>query len=95
MTTKKPFPGMNPFFEQRWQEAHHMLIAHLRDALQERLPADLAAGAEEGAAAIGEGESRTTCRPDVQVREPRTLEEPAVAEVAPAPCRVIAAELDF
>ena len=45
MTTKNPFPGMNPFFEQRWQDAHTMLIAYMRDALQERLPGDLVAGA--------------------------------------------------
>jgi hypothetical protein len=83
VTTKNPFPGMNPFFEQRWRDAHTMLIAYLRDALQERLPADLTARAEEEAASIGAGERATTYRPDVQVREPWTLKEPAVAGVTP------------
>jgi len=83
MTTTNPFPGMNPFFEQQWQDAHTMLIAYLRDALQERLPADLTARAEEEAASIGAGERATTYRPDVQVREPWTLKEPAVAGVTP------------
>jgi len=83
MTTTNPFPGMNPFFEQQWQDAHTMLIAYLRDALQERLPADLTARAEEEAASIGAGERATTYRPDVQVREPWALKEPAIAEVTP------------
>jgi hypothetical protein len=47
MTTKNPFPGMNPFFEQQWRDAHTTLITYLRDALQERLPPDLSARAEE------------------------------------------------
>jgi hypothetical protein len=51
--TANPFPGMNPFFEQHWRDAHTMLIGCLHDALQERLPADLVARAEEEAVAIG------------------------------------------
>jgi hypothetical protein len=86
MTTVNPFPGMNPYFEQRWRDAHTMLIAYLRDALQERLPADLVAGAEEAAVAIGLGQDTQPYRPDVQVREPWTLKEPAAAAVAaPSP----------
>jgi hypothetical protein len=37
MTTANPFPGMNPFIEQQWRDAHTMLISYLRDHLQERL----------------------------------------------------------
>ncbi len=86
MTTKNPFPGMNPFIEQQWRDAHASLITYLRDALQTGLPADLIARAEEETVAIGAGERTTTYRPDVQVREPWTLKEPvAAAEVAPAP----------
>lgn len=47
MTMRNPFPGMNPFFEQRWPDAHSSLITYLRDALQEPLPDDLIVGAEE------------------------------------------------
>ena len=36
MTTKNPFPGMNPFFEQRWRDARSSLITYLRDALQDK-----------------------------------------------------------
>jgi hypothetical protein len=81
MTAKNPFPGMNPFIEQRWRDAHTMLIAYLRDALQERLPIDLVAGAEEEIVTIGASERSTTYRPDVQVREPLTLKEPLTVDV--------------
>src|SRR5437867_6772711 len=70
VTTKNPFPGMNPYFEQRGRDAHTRLIAYLCDALQERLPADLVAGAEEEVVTIGTGEWTTAYRPDVQVRQP-------------------------
>ncbi|HOB99109.1 MAG TPA: DUF4058 family protein [Verrucomicrobiota bacterium] len=82
MMTKNPFPGMNPFFQQRWRDAHTMLVAYCRDALQERLPADLVAGAEEETVVIGADEHETAYRPDVQVREPWRLQEPAAAAVA-------------
>ncbi len=82
MMTKNPFPGMNPFFQQRWRDAHTMLVAYCRDALQERLPADLVAGAEEETVVIGADERGTEYRPDVQVREPWRLQEPAAAAVA-------------
>ena len=29
MTLKNPFPGMNPFFEQQWRDAHTQLITVL------------------------------------------------------------------
>ena len=92
MTTKNPFPGMNPFFAQRWRDAHTMLIAYLRDALQKRLPADLVAGAEEEAVTIGAREPATAYRPDLQVREPWTLHEPAATEGAAQPPPTIATE---
>jgi hypothetical protein len=92
MSTKNPFPGMNPFFEQRWRGAHTALITYLRDALQERLPPDLIAGPEEEVVTIGAGESPTSYRPDVQVREPWTLKEPAVAAPATKPPSITATE---
>lgn len=72
MTTKNPFPGMNPFFEQRWQDAHTMLIAYMRDALQERLPSDLVAGAEEELVAIG-GEADPVKFRAPEASEPRRV----------------------
>jgi hypothetical protein len=70
MTTKNPFPGMNPFFELRWQDAHTRLITHICETLQERLPGDLVAGAEEQVVAIGADAQSGAFRPDVQVRHP-------------------------
>jgi hypothetical protein len=57
--------------------------------LQERLPADLIAGPEEEVVTVGARGQATQYRPDLQVREPVELEEPAVAEVStpPATCR--------
>jgi hypothetical protein len=85
VTKKNPFPGMNPFFEQQWRDAHASLLMYLRDALQERLPADLVARTEEEVIAIGAGRSVAGYRPDVQVREPWTLKEPSDSEVASIP----------
>src|SRR2546428_8992486 len=85
MTTQNPFPGMNPFFEQRWRGAHTALITYLRDALQERLPPDLIAAPEEEVVTIGAGEELTTYRPDIQVQQPWTLKEPGATEVAQNP----------
>jgi hypothetical protein len=88
MTTKNPFPGMNPFFEQQWRDAHTRLITYLNDALQERLPPDLIIRAEEEVVTIGADEKSKTYRPDVQIREPWTLEESgataAATELPPA-----------
>lgn len=82
MTTKNPFPGMNPFFEQQWRDAHARLITYFHDALQERLPADLTVRTEEEVVAIGTDERATAYRPDVQVREPWILKEPGATAVA-------------
>src|SRR2546426_8076199 len=80
MTTKNPFPGMNPFFEQRWQDAHTRLIAYLCDALQERLPGGLVAGAEEELVAIGAEVEPAKFRPDISVKKP--WEDPSAGGVA-------------
>lgn len=92
MITKNPFPGMNPFIEQRWQDAHTMLISYMRDALQERLPVDLVAGAEEELVAIGAEVQPAKFRPDVSAKQPR--EDPGAGGVAvAAPVRAPAATL--
>ena len=82
MTTKNPFPGMNPFFEQQWGDAHTMLIAYVRDALQQRLPEDLVIRAEEEAVTVAAEEKPKSYRPDIQVRAPWTLKEPAGTALA-------------
>jgi Protein of unknown function (DUF4058) len=96
VTTKNPFPGMNPFFEQRWHDAHTMLVAYMRDALQERLPGDLVAGAEEQFVAIGADVQPVAFRPDMSVKEPWevagggsiALAAPVTAPTATQPMRI-------
>jgi Protein of unknown function (DUF4058) len=85
MTMTNPFPGMNPFFEQQWRDAHTSLITYLRDALQSRLPADLMARTEEEVVTVGAGQAPTTYGPDAQIREPWTLKEPGGTALAAPP----------
>ncbi len=61
---------MNPFFEQQWQDAHTRLITHVCEALQEHLPVDLVARAEEQIVGIGAASQTATFRPDVSVTQP-------------------------
>src|SRR4051812_10471541 len=84
MTMENPFPGMNPFFEQCWEDAHARLIAYICDDLQPRLPPDLVARAEEGVGALS-AEGTHRYRPDVNVTEPWALKEDAVVAVVPEP----------
>lgn len=65
---------------------------YLRDGLQEKLPPDLVAVAEEEAVSIGAGRPGASYRPDVQVVEPWKLKEPASMAVAGAPSGPIATE---
>jgi hypothetical protein len=85
VTLTNPFPGMNPFFEQQWRDAHTSLITYLRDALQSSLPADLMARTEEEVVTVGAGQAPTTYRPDAQIREPWALREPGGTALAAPP----------
>jgi hypothetical protein len=40
---KSPFPGMDPYLEQRWGDLHASLITYIRDAVQPLLGPDLRA----------------------------------------------------
>jgi uncharacterized protein DUF4058 len=44
---RSPFPGMDPYLEQRWGDFHARLITYLSDALQPALPPNLRARMEE------------------------------------------------
>jgi hypothetical protein len=44
---KSPFPGMNPFLEQRWRDVHTRLMTYISEALMELLPGNLIAQIEE------------------------------------------------
>ena len=40
---KNPFPGMNPYLQQRWGDFHTRLTVAMSDALNRFLPSDLEA----------------------------------------------------
>src|SRR5262249_58919988 len=42
-----PFPGMDPYLEAQWRDAHARLVIHASDALQGLLPGGLRARVEE------------------------------------------------
>src|SRR6266699_5985968 len=75
---KNPFPGMNPYLEDHWQDVHTGLTVYIRDQLQAKLPSDLLARAEEQVAIDEDGRPRAM-RPDVKIVEPARLHEPAPA----------------
>jgi hypothetical protein len=83
MTNKNPFPGMNPFFERTWRDAHTVLVGYIRDDLQPRLPPDLVARAEEGVTAVSEEGQRYY--PDVRLSEPWILKEGGTTVAAEPP----------
>ena len=69
-----PFPGMDPYLERHWRDVHTSLVTLGRNALNQRLPDDLIARAEEGVA-VEAGTPDTPSRrrrevsPDVRVFE--------------------------
>ncbi|MEO8351763.1 MAG: DUF4058 family protein [Chthoniobacteraceae bacterium] len=68
MIATNPFPGMNPFIEQNWSDAHVEIIAAVRSALNAELPEDLVATVEQQVSLIkpAPDKGRVT-RPDVAV----------------------------
>jgi len=85
---------MDPYLERHWRDIHTTLIAYTRDELNQHLPEDLIARAEENLAVEAESENqsyRRTVAPDVRVFEVvEDLREvpPAEGGVALAPFRL-------
>src|SRR5947209_1069309 len=70
MSRTNPFPGMNPYMEQTWADAHHTLIGYIRDALDSELPEDLVAKTEEQVDVLApSGEKGRGTRPDISIIE--------------------------
>jgi hypothetical protein len=65
-STENPFPGMNPYLEESWDDVHTRLIAYIADALSELLPADLHARTEEREVFLENGRP-FVYKPDVSV----------------------------
>jgi len=100
---ENPFPGMNPYMEERWNDVHSTLLVYARRQLQAQLPEDLVAEVEQ-TLLVGESEGQpdqAAYRPDVSVREPWEesggvgvavaepiqVAKPVVAKVPPRPNR--------
>jgi len=82
--TKSPFPGMDPYLEQHWEDVHTALIGYIRDGLQPQLSEDLIARMEEKVYVEDDSETRLR-RPDVRVVEnptPWSPEEPGAVATA-------------
>ena len=73
---KNPFPGMNPYLQQRWGDFHTRLTVAMSDALNRFLPSDLEARVEESLAVDFEDRYSRTIYPDVRVRD---VYQPSVA----------------
>jgi hypothetical protein len=91
-----PFPGMDPYLESHWLDIHTSLTAYARDALNQRLPEDLAASSEERVAVESESQEVPDNRfyPDVRVFElpdnAIAVAEPAVKSATRVPIRLLA-----
>ncbi len=66
---KSPFPGMDPYLEQRWPDIHAALIVYTRNQLNPQLPNDLEARIEENLSVEEDGVFLRTIAPDVRVTE--------------------------
>ena len=94
---KSPFPGMDPYLERHWLDVHASLITSARNTLNQRLPDDLIARAEERVAVEAgpedpSGPGRRRIGPDVRVFEAVEAisgSQPGGIAVALAPYRLI------
>lgn len=79
---QSPFPGMDPYLEQSWGDVHHNLVAFAQGLLNERLPADLRARAQERALLKWPGDGCVDYSESyiVERERPSTAAEPALAE---------------
>ncbi|MBM3833579.1 MAG: DUF4058 family protein [Verrucomicrobia bacterium] len=64
---KSPFPGLDPYLEMHWGDAHQSLVTCAREALQPGLPADLVARMEERVFIEKEPDRIRRLVPDVHV----------------------------
>ncbi len=74
-----PFPGMDPYLEDRWPEVHASLIVYARNQINQRLPNDLQANIEENLAVYAEDQGGRTLRPEVNISEDAELATSSVA----------------
>ena len=87
---KNPFPGMNPWLEEYWQDVHATLLVYARDRLNGELPPGLQARVDERLAIDAEPERPRTYLPDAAITEP--WDQPAKPVVGAGAVAVAAAE---
>ncbi len=71
---KSPFPGMDPYLERHWRDVHTKLIAYASDELNQRLPGDLIARAEERMAVEVEADGASSSYRRMLARDVRVFE---------------------
>lgn len=81
---ENPFPGMDPWMESQWGDAHHTIITYAREQIRPRLPAGLRARVDERVFVESEGGRGRRPAPDLRVVERATLAGPRAAGTAPA-----------
>lgn len=95
MRLTNPFPGHNPFIEQRWGDFHTAMINEIKNEMQYALPPALRARVEETAVVEEIGARPVFTRPDVRVFENPGRPQPGGGvAVAEPPARIDDDELD-
>ncbi|MDA1052003.1 MAG: DUF4058 family protein [Planctomycetota bacterium] len=102
-TQNSPFPGMDPYLEQKWPEVHARLIVYASNQLNSQLPDDLQANIEENLEVRYDDDSSHAIRPDVHVVDESVIvpkgfntestiavAEPLIVPLAPCPDRHVA-----
>ena len=81
MQTTNFLPGMNPWLQARWPDAHTALIGYIREALNDRLPSDLTVIAEESISIDCERGPDVRMRADLAVIEQPRIRFPDTVPV--------------
>lgn len=87
---KNPFPGMNPWLEEYWQDIHAKFLVYACDQLNVELPSGFQARVDERLAIDAEPDKPHVYVPDVAIAEP--WDRPAKPVLGEGGVAVIAAE---
>ena len=77
--TTSPFPGMDPYLEERWPEVHARLIVYAANQINPRLPDDLQANIEETLSVCADDVTEYSIRPDIHIAEDMAFESSTAA----------------
>lgn len=81
---KSPFPGMDPYLEQRWRDVHTSWMVYARTQLNDQLPPDLQALVEESLDVSLDDDRLGSRFPDVRFPDVRVVEEPSAMFTEPS-----------